>query len=91
MLMNIHFFKFILTSFPFFCVSLFCFVVFVLFLSVCCISNLSDSSLTEAPDKSNTIQALENTSHVASVKVLKTKNKSELLDDNLKFSLKTNF
>ena len=42
-----------------------------------------DLSLTEAPDKSNTIQALENTSHFASVKVPKTKSKSEFLDDKL--------
>ena len=38
-------------------------------------------SKTEAPDKSNTIQALENTSYSASVKV--PKSKSELLDDKL--------
>ena len=41
------------------------------------------SSKTEALDKSNTIQALENTSYSASVKVPKTKSKSELLDDKL--------
>ena len=40
-------------------------------------------SKTEAPDQSNTIQALENTSYSASVKVPKTKSKSELLDDKL--------
>ena len=42
-----------------------------------------EPSLTVAPDKSNTIQSLENTSNSASVKVAKTKSNSKLLDDKL--------